>query len=133
MILGEKYYFKYDEPYFGGVIEDEKYKDIKNVTDYIEKSNKKIIILSERAGLYMIPLKRNNGKFDLPLLGNLGKNGEEGLIDEIKKLENTQILLYKGKGDISDQESEKAINYIKNNWEKIDSIGEFEVYDNGFT
>lgn len=133
MILGEKYYFKYDEPYFGGVIEDEKYKDIKNVTDYIEKSNKKIIILSERAGLYMIPLKRNNGKFDLPLLGNLGKDGEEGLIDEIKKLENTQILLYKGKGDISDQESEKAINYIKNNWEKIDSIGEFEVYDNEFT
>lgn len=133
MIWGEKYYFKYDEPYFGGVIEDEKYKDIRNVTEYIEKSNKKIIILSERAGLYMIPLKRNNGKFDLPLLGNLGIKGEEGLIDEIKQLENTQILLYNGKGDISDQESEKAINYIKSNWEKIDSIGEFEVYDNKFT
>lgn len=133
MIFDEKYYFKYDEPYFGGVIEDEKYKDIKNVTDYIEKSNKNIIILSERAGLYMIPLKRNNGKVDLPLLGNLGKNGEEGLIDEIKQSENTQILLYKEKGDISDQESEKAINYIKNNWKKIDTIGEFEVYDNKFT
>lgn len=133
MIFNENYYFKYDEPYFGGVINEEKYRNIKDITSYIEKSDKDIIILSERAGLYMIPLKECNGKFDLPLIGNLGKDGEKGLIEEIKNLEDTQILLYRGKGDISDQEAEKAISYIRNNWIKVNSIYEFDIYENKFT
>lgn len=129
MIFNENYYFKYDEPYFGGVINEEQYRNIKDITSYIEKSDKDIIILSEKAGLYMIPLKECNGKFDLPLLGNLGKAGEEGLVEEIKHLENTQILLYRGKGEISDQEAERAIDYVRKNWIKIDSIYEFDIYE----
>ena len=76
----------------------------------------------------MIPLNRSNGKFDLPLLGNLGKKGEDGLIEEIKNLKNMQILLYRGKGNESNQEPEKAIEYVRNNWIKIDSVNEFDVY-----
>lgn len=132
MIFNENYYFKYDEPYFGSVMNEEKYINIKNITSYIEKINKDIIILSERAGLYIIPLKESNGKFDLPLLGNLGKAEEEGLIEEIRHLENTQILLYKEKDKITYQEAEKAIDYVRNNWIKVDSIDEFDIYENKF-
>lgn len=132
MIFNENYYFKYDEPYFGSVMNEEKYINIKNITSYIEKINKDIIILSERAGLYMIPLKESNGKFDLPLLGNLGKAEEEGLIEEIRHLENTQILLYKEKDKITYQEAEKAIDCVRNNWIKVDSIDEFDIYENKF-
>ena len=39
-----------------------------------------------------------------------------------------QILLYRGKGNESNQEPEKAIEYVRNNWIKIDSVNEFDVY-----
>ena len=73
------YQIEYTEPYFGAIISNEKYKDIEESTSYRKNSEKNTIILSEKAGLYMIPLNRSNGKFDLPLLGNLGKKGEDGL------------------------------------------------------
>lgn len=128
IITSEIYQIEYTEPYFGAIISNEKYKDIEEVTSYIKNSEKNTIILSEKAGLYMIPLNRSNGKFDLPLLGNLGKKGEDGLIEEIKNLKNMQILLYRGKGNESNQEPEKAIEYVRNNWIKIDSVNEFDVY-----
>ncbi|MFR8233229.1 MAG: glycosyltransferase family 39 protein [Clostridia bacterium] len=127
-ITSDIYQIEYSDPYFGTIINNDQYKDIEEVTSYIKNSEKNTIILSEKAGLYMIPLNRSNGKFDLPLLGNLGKKGEDGLIEEIKNLKNMQILLYTGKGNESNQEPEKAIEYVRNNWTKIDSVNEFDVY-----
>lgn len=42
-------------------------------------------------------------------------------------MENIQILYYMRKGEILDQESEKAIEYVKNNWVKTEKINEFDV------
>lgn len=130
IVTSEGYQIEYHDPYFGAIISNEQYKDIEEVTSYIKKSEKNTIILSERAGLYMVPLNRSNGKFDLPLLGNLGQKGEDGLIEEIQELENIRILIYKEKGNKSDQEPEKAITYVMENWIKIESINEFDVYEN---
>ena len=127
-VTSDEYQFEYSDQYFGGIISNEEYKDIEEVTSYIERSETNTIILSERAGLYMIPLNRSNGKFDLPLLGNLGRKGEKGLIEEIQKLDYTEILIYNGEGNESKQEPEKAIEYVKNNWTKIDKINKFDVY-----
>ena len=75
----------------------------------------------------MMPLKMNNGFMDEPLLGNLGKNGEDGLIIKIKELKNTIILI---RNNIKVwQESVKANEYIKNNFEYIGDIKDYLIYE----
>ena len=78
--------------------------------------------------LYMSPLKINNVEFDLPFLGNLGKEGEPGLIKKIDKLENAEILITKDEDDKSYQESKKVREYIMQKFEKIGEIEEFYIY-----
>ena len=60
---------------------DENYiKSIKEIEEYIDLSEKKVYILDATAALYMIPIDRYNKNYDLFLIGNLGKDGEEGQI-----------------------------------------------------
>ena len=73
-------------------------------------------------------LKRNNGKMDLPFYGNLGIEGEDGLIEEIKNLKNTKILILKN-DEYLFQESDKIREYIRDNYEKIGEIEEFDIYN----
>ena len=70
-------------------------------------------ILSFDAMCYTILTDDNNNNFDLPFLGNLGKNGEEGLIQEIQQLKNTKILIKTNEEDVFWQESKKVRKYIK--------------------
>lgn len=128
ILKDENYYFKYNEPYYGSIAEKEQYEDIKNVTSYIKNNSKNVIILSEKAALYMIPLKRSNEKMDLPLLGNLGKEGEEGLLEEIKNIKNTEILLYNKDDSNTKQEPENVYKYIRQNMKKVGNIGDFDIY-----
>ena len=76
----------------------------------------------------MIPLKRSNEKMDLPLLGNLGKEGEEGLLEEIKNIKNTEILLYNKDDSNTKQEPENVYKYIRQNMKKVGNIGDFDIY-----
>lgn len=76
----------------------------------------------------MIPLEKNNRNFDLPLLGNLGKEGENGLIKQIQKLKNTKILIQTNEEDIFWQESKKVRTYIQKNYKREGTIEDFDVY-----
>ena len=76
----------------------------------------------------MIPLNKNNGNMDLPFRGNLGRNGEEGLIEELKALENTEVLIKKEKEEINWQESEQAREYIIKNFEYIGELEDYLIY-----
>ena len=116
-------------PYFGGVLEKETKEKIEKVNEYINKSNKKTIILSSKAALYNIPEKRNNKEYDLPLKGNLGKDGEEGLIKKINQLKNTEILIEKDEKEIFWQESKKIREYIVENLTLKGEIEEFLIYE----
>lgn len=117
-----------DSPFYGGIIEKEKYDKIVRITNYIKENEHKVIVLSEDAGLYMVPLNKNNGNMDLPFRGNLGKNGEEGLIEELKALENTEILIKKEKEELNWQESEQAREYIIKNFEYIGELEDYLIY-----
>ena len=120
----------YNEPYYGVKVDYETQKDIEEVCEYIkENQNKgiKTIVFSSKADLYMNVLNLSNGKFDLPFIGNLGNGGENGLIDNINNLDNTYILLSKEKRTL--QESEKVINYIKNNWIKKGELSGYYIYE----
>ena len=76
----------------------------------------------------MLNLNKNNGIFDMPFLGNLGTKGEKGLIDDIKQLENTIILIQTDSEKVFYQESKNARNYIINNYNKIEENQKFSAY-----
>ena len=115
--------------YFGGFIEQNLQEKIELIDNYILEESKKenrIVIISEKAALYMIPLNINNGDFDLAFVGNLGKNGENKLIEKVKNSENTKYLIDK---NIYWQISLSLRNYIITNLEKTGDIGGFEIYE----
>lgn len=117
---------EYSNPYYGAYVTEEMKQSINNVNNYIEKNNEKVIIFSKEAALYNIPKKRNNGAMDLPFLGNLGKGGEDGMLEQIKSKTGYKILLTK---ENFYQESDKITNYIREHYEKIGEIEEFEIYE----
>ena len=127
-INSNEYNIDNQSPFYGGFIEEETKKSIDNVVQYIESNSNNVIVLSSKAAFYMIQTNRNNGIMDLPLKGNLGKEGEKGLIDKIKNLHNTEILIEKNEEDSMWQESKMVREYILENMQKIGEIEEFYIY-----
>ena len=116
---------EYSNIYYG--ISTEKIeRKMNNVIEYIKEDNQKIIILSTEAGIYMMPLKASNGNMDEPLLGNLGKEGEDGIIKQISQMKNTKILINTEKKNY--QESDKIREYIKNSLKYIGKIEDLLIY-----
>ena len=127
----EKYTSK-ESPFYGAIINSKLDETIKNVSKYIQNNDKDTIVLSTYApviSLYLNDL--DNKDFDLPLRGNLGKDGEKGLIEKIKNLNNTQILL------LHETEEEKELyqfaydvsDYIRQNYQYIGQIDKFDIYE----
>ncbi len=119
-----------ETPYYGVLVEKEKREEIDEILQYIkqeEAAGRNVKIISYYANLYMNLLERNNGEMDLPFYGNLGKDGEEGLIEQIKQLRNTKILILTQE-DEDYQESKKVMYYIKENYPKEGEIRQFSIY-----
>lgn len=127
--MKEEYNITNKDPFYGGIIEEKTIENIIVVTNYITNSSDNVIVLSGKAALYMVPLQRNNGIFDLPFKGNLGKEGESGLMDQIKNLKNTVILLEKDEENAIWQESKLVRKYIIENMTQIGEIEEFYIYE----
>lgn len=128
-INANEYYFEKDSPYYGAIVKEETLRDIKEVCKYIEEQNKQNIevkVVSNFANLYMNLLNKNNGKFDLPFYGNFGSGGEKGFIEEIKKLNNTKILLNDKYRHF--QESKTIENFIRENYEFEGNISMYSIY-----
>lgn len=120
--------------YYGGIIREETQNSIEEMLTYIkqcENDGKEVKVISYKSNLYMNLLKRNNGDMDLPFYGNLGREGEDGLIEKIKKLKDTNLLISKEE-DEKYQESKKVRTYIINNYELIGEIDEFLIYRVGY-
>ena len=129
-IINEDYYFRGNHPYKGILIDNKKYQEMQEVCNFINENNANGIdvkILSHRAMWYLLQLHQFNGEMDLPFYGNLGREGENGLIEKIKKLKNTKVLISK-EGETRVQESEKMEKFIRQNYKKIEEISVFEVY-----
>ncbi len=118
---------KYNNPYYGSLFGRDIYIKIDKVTKYINNCNKRVIIITPDAAFYTIPLKQCNGKFDLLLYGNLGKKGEDGIIQELKTLKDERILMNKEK--INYQESDKIRDFIQKNFESIGEIEDLVIYE----
>ena len=121
-------HFDYSEPYFGGIMTEELYKNVCEITNFIKSNGNDGVVISSRAGFYMIPLKRNNGEMDLPFIGNLGLGGEEELIEKIKGLNQNTYILIEKKDVLMFQESKLVRKFILDQYTKIGEIEEFDIY-----
>ena len=120
--------YDYYDVYYGALIDNDVKKEIDEIVNYINEEDKQTIVLSYYSNLYMNILDRNNEKMDLPFYGNLGREGEDGLIEEIKELQNANLLILKEE-DNKFQESKKVRNYVIKNYKQIGEIGRFFIYD----
>lgn len=128
IILAEDYFYDYQDPYYGGIVSEDLKKHIDSIIGYINEKEEKVIVVSYRAALYMVPLKESNGYIDLPLKGNFGKDGEDGFITRLKQMDNVLVMIEKNEEDLMWQESAKIRDYIMNHFDKVDEIENFMVY-----
>lgn len=119
-----------EDPLFGGIIslEEPEYDEVMQFIEDKEKEGSTVIVFDTRANLYMIPLKKNNQNYDLPMLGNWGKNGEANLLEDVKERKDTYFLTYKETKSITTQESTKIKDYIKENSRYDGKTGKYEIY-----
>lgn len=134
LILNNSKYYKslntYINPYYGSMISNEQIDNINNICEFIKQNEQKGIdvkIISYTSNLYMNVLNKNNGILDLPFYGNLGKDGEQGIINSISSMSNVKILIQKN-DDLFFQESQKVRDYIKQNLEYEGEIEDFLIY-----
>lgn len=122
--------FTKQDPFFGGIIsqEEPEYDEVMQFIIDKENEGSKVIIFDVRANLYMVPLNKNNQNYDLPMLGNWGKNGEDNLLEDVKQRNDTYFLIYKETKSITTQESTKIKEYIKENSRYDGKIGKYEIY-----
>jgi len=64
----------------------------------------------------------------LPFLGNMGADGEKNMLEKIKSLKNTEIIIVKEEKDVFLQESKLIRKYIIVNFNCIGEIGNFKIY-----
>ena len=116
---------------YGAFISKEDFEKSKIICKFIneqEEKNREVQILSYKANLYMVQLNKNNEIFDMAFLGNLGKGGEENLINKIKEISGNLILVETDAERIFYQESKKAREYIIKNYQKIGEIEEYSIF-----
>lgn len=128
-VFSSSYPYSYQDFFYGGIIKKDVYEHINKVTNFIRQNDNQVIVLSERAALYMVPLKQSHGIFDLAFLGNMGKNGEEGAIKEISEMKNMKILIVKDENLLNKQESKKLYYYIKDHYYYEGDIEDFLIYE----
>ncbi len=114
-------FFDKHHPFYPIGISSENKEKLETISHYIQtkKTNGvQVIVLSSEAATYMVPLKINNGAFDLPFLGNLGYYGIQNMIDKISKMKATEFLIFTSEEDCFYQESKELRTYILNHFEK---------------
>ena len=132
-------YYKQDknnviEHYNGISIHDYLVQRINGIDEFITTQNsngKTVYILDAEAAVYNIPLNIYNKDYDMFLKGNIGENGQEGLIEKVKKQsedKNNLFLVRQIQYSQNWQTPLKVVEYVRNNLEKIDEVEFYDVY-----
>ena len=114
-------------------VEEDMRKSIKVIDNYIlqeEHKGNNVYILDAEAAIYMIPINKYNKNYDMFLKGNLGKDGEKGIIEKLnnEKNKNNIYIIRNIKIEQNWQTPIEVINYIRNNYKKIGEIQHYEIY-----
>lgn len=126
-------YFDKTHPFYNAPISQENLTRINDVTNYMiekKKSGIDVIILSYEAAIYMVPLRINNGAFDMLLAGNLGYHGISNTIDKIANSQNTEFFIFTNEDDCFYQEPTQIREYILNHLQKNGEFLDYSIYIN---
>lgn len=102
---------------------------IEQVDDYVKEKEREghtIRIADEIAVFFTIPLDTYTKNWDMLLVGNLGRNGVEELLDEDG---DVWYLVRKDDDTMGEQSYFELIHYVKDNYKKVDEVLNFEVYE----
>ena len=91
-----------------------------------EQEGYKVIIVDAEACSNTIPLDVYNKNYDMFLKGNIGKDGEDGIINDINESHNTIYLLKNKKYSINWQSPTKVIDFIRDN---LDYVGDYDMFE----
>lgn len=108
-----------DDPYYGAIYNENADNVISDINKYMSNSDKKVVIVSPEAMIYNMRLKINNGILDYPVKGNVGINGQEKIINEIKNMKDSKFFIMKEKYY---QEYQEVYDYIKSNYKNVGEI-----------
>lgn len=112
---------------------NEYYIEINNkLKEFIEEKESqgyKVYLCDAEAALYDIPLDIYNKNFDMFLKGNIGKDGEEGVIEGIKNSEKSIYLIKQKQLRLNWQTPTDVIDYIRYNLKYKGDIEFFEIYE----
>lgn len=106
-------------------------KRISDVTDKVRaysNSGMESIIIDAEAAIYDIVLNRYKKNYDMLLIGNIGENGVEKLINEIKDSHNVYYFVKNPKYALNWQFPEDIVDYIRNNLKYHETVSVFDVY-----
>ena len=93
-----------------------------------EKGNK-VYVLDAEGAIYMIPLNIYNKNYDMFLKGNIGKDGENGIIEDIKnRKENEIFLIINQDYRLNWQTPENVLKYVRENLQKVGEVNIYEIY-----
>ena len=106
-------------------------KRISDVTDKVRaysNSGRESIIVDAEAAIYDIVLNRYKKNYDMLLIGNIGENGVEKIINEIKDSHNVYYFVKNPKYALNWQFPEDIVDYIRNNLKYHETVSVFDVY-----
>ncbi len=118
--------------FYGAKIDKETLNEIEEVTKYIndkKRQGKNIKIFSSTAMFYTLKMEIDNWYFDMPLIGNMGKNSEGKVIYKIHTLENTLMLMENENYKSNYQFMNNVRQYVKNNYKKVDELYSYDIYE----
>lgn len=102
--------------------------DVKELIKSAERKEIDVIILDAEASVIDIPLDRYHKNYDMFLKGNIGKDGEEGIIKDIQNSTKCIYLTKKDKKKLNWQSPRQAINYVEENLEKLGELNLYNLY-----
>ncbi len=105
---------------------------IKNVCTYIqeyeEKYDRPLYVITSNGVMYSMAMDRNNGIFDLPQYGNLGKDDYMKIIDKLDSMNNFAVMIYADDSKLFWQEPKEISKYIKENYQYVDDFDMYKIY-----
>ena len=117
--------------YEGIYVPDYLNKRISDVTDKVRSysnSGRESIIVDAEAAIYDIVLNRYKKNYDMLLIGNIGENGVEKIINEIKDSHNVYYFVKNPQYALNWQLPEDIVDYIRNNLKYHETVSVFDVY-----
>ena len=106
-------------------------KRISDVTDKVRaysNSGRESIIVDSEAAIYDIVLNKYKKNYDMLLIGNIGENGVEKIINEIKDSHNVYYFVKNPQYALNWQLPEDIVDYIRNNLKYHETVSVFDVY-----